>query len=162
ALALKEVVLSSAHPDIAFSLAAIATPLYAMGKFEEALAADERALEIVTKWNGVDDVLVAGFISCRGDNLLPVRKTDQSRVDFTRALQIMEKHVDRNDERLAFPLAGMCAAFVEEGQPRAAINPSETALKLGLTDWLIFRAFATFHLGRALYESGRDVHRGRA
>ena len=162
ALALKEKMLGSDHPDVGISESNLAIVLLELGRNAEALTHNDRATRLLMAGLGADHPDLAFSFSEGGEILNALGRHREARLSFERALASWERQLGPGDRNLADPLTGIGVSYLAEGSSTEALIPLERALKIRETQEpeLSRRAETQFALARALWESNRA--RGRA
>jgi len=160
---LKEKALGSTHPDVGFSDGNIAFALKELGRFEEALAYNDRSVAILRKGLGPGHPEYAMALSNRGEILNALGRYSDARHEFENAREIWERELGANDRYLGYALTGLGVSYLAEGKPAEARIPLERALQIreASEKEVQRRAETSFVLARALWESGRDKRRAR-
>jgi eukaryotic-like serine/threonine-protein kinase len=149
--------------QIARNMNNIAITLDEMGRTDEAIGYEDRAIADLSEELGPEHPLVGTFISNRGEMLARLRRHPEARAAFERALAIEEPGFGKDSTNLAYALAGLGESFLAENQPGAAIVPLERALAIrqaGETDRTLV-ADTSFSLARALWDARVDRARAR-
>ena len=161
AVALKEKTLGKDHPDLAISLDGLSNVLEEEGKAQEALAAADRAVEILSLNGDPESDSYARAQNVRGDALAALGKGREAEAAFSIALRIYRGQRDSGQQAVSFPLQGIGNARLIQGSASAAVPVLEEALRLRQEEspnqYLV--AETRFSLARALWESGRDRKR---
>ena len=163
ALALKEKVLGTDHPDVAISLSNLGAALNALGEYGRALRTDDRALAIYRRAYGETHPWVGECLSNRGETLNALGRYDEARVDFQGALTRWEAALGPDHLYLSYALTGLGETELDTGQPKAAALNLERALRIREHQELdpIQVAETRFALARALWQAGGDRSRAR-
>ncbi|MCJ7628363.1 MAG: tetratricopeptide repeat protein, partial [Longimicrobiales bacterium] len=98
ALALRPETGEMADTILAGTLMSVATAYYARGRFTDALAFNEQALEVLTRV-GADSMLIARALGAMGADLRSLELLDSARVLGGLTLGVMERHAGENDLR---------------------------------------------------------------
>jgi hypothetical protein len=164
ALMLKQKVLPPEHPSIAAAFNNEAEQLAAIGRFDEALGFNARALQGFSGAYGPASSEVAMTLSNRAEYLLgtadPARALEQAR----QALPLWEAQVGRDHQFLGYPLTAEGRALLALARPNEAIPPLERALGLREATEGDPRVVAEtrFALARARWDANADRVRARA
>jgi tetratricopeptide (TPR) repeat protein len=158
AIALKEQTEGPKHPDVAMSLVNLGDLLKAMGNLEAALAADDRALEILNEYGSSG--LAAKAENNKAEVLLALARPAEAEVSFQRALRALEREGGPDNVHLALPLNGLGETKLVQGDADAAVRWFERALRLREDAKKqaspLLLAESRFGLARALWEANRE------
>jgi serine/threonine protein kinase len=162
-LELKQKTLSPDDPDIANALGNIADPLARLGRFNEALEYNQRALDTFKK-SGNDNSDVPMHLSSRGEYLNGLSRFVEAEPPARMALEIWERKLSPGDAFIAFPLAVIGRSYLGQGRPREAIAPLERAYRIRRNaDPTPSRlGEVAFLLAQALWDGRGDRLRARA
>jgi tetratricopeptide (TPR) repeat protein len=128
ALETKLAYLGPDHWDVALSVGNVASMLHDLGRNEEALRENERALVVLEKARHPDVPL---HICNRGEILLALGRPRQALADFERANEMWEQDFPPDHPYFGFALAGIGNARLELGETGAAVvAPLERAYAL--------------------------------
>jgi tetratricopeptide (TPR) repeat protein len=142
-------------------LESLSDGLKEMGMYEEALAASDRALEIVTAAMGSNSLTFAQMSTNRGDLLAAMGRFEAAEAVYRRSLTIMERRLPAGNFGLTYPIAGIGKALVERGWPGDAVPWLERAASRDTGGDPYFAAGIKFDLARALCAAELDCARGR-
>jgi hypothetical protein len=133
--------------------------------FTGSLAAYEAAYPILSDALGPDHSTVGLLLSNRGETLLALARYEPAQVDFTRALDVLQRKLGAHDAYTAFPLKGLGLVQLARGRPGEALPLLERALAVRTQSAVAAdpQELAEIHWGlaRALAALGRDRARTR-
>ena len=128
------------------------------GRPAEALALNQRAIDILRKALGAGHPEVAMHISNRGEILNALGRYEEARALFNSALAVWNKELPPDHSDFGDSLNGIGASYLGQDEPEPALAPLERALaireKSGAEPSQIGET--RFLLARALWDSGRD------
>jgi serine/threonine protein kinase len=155
---------SKDHPDVGFSEGNIAVVLQDLGRYQEALAHVDRAVEIESHALGAQHPDLAVQLSNRGEILNALGRYREARQSFERARIIWERELGLDARNLAYALTGIGESYLAEGDAVSAVVPLERAWKIRAAKEADpeRRGETVFALARALWESERDRPRAEA
>jgi eukaryotic-like serine/threonine-protein kinase len=162
-VAILERTLSPRHPLRAVALEALGTELAREGEREEARHVLHRAVLAAEGSRGPRHPDVAAPNDSLGRVLLALEQPTEALERFTRALGARERALGPNHPDLAASLTGQGEALLRLGRVHEALVPLERALALRESHVVPPEDLADtrFALGRALWETRRDVRRAR-
>ncbi len=163
ALLLKEKVLGPAHPDVGFSEGNIAYSLQELGRSQEALKHIDRSVAILSNGLGTAHPEYAIQLSNRGEILNALGRFGEARTSFNSAKFILEREAADDDRNLAYALTGLGTTFLATGNPQAAVEPLERALRIRekTEPEVVKRSETKLALAKALWQSRKDRVRAR-
>jgi serine/threonine protein kinase/tetratricopeptide (TPR) repeat protein len=122
ALALKEKVLGAADDaDVARTLGNIADPLAKLGRFDEALAYNARALEMFERSVGGDHPEVANHLLTRAEMLIAQGRFAEGEAPARRALKIWEREYDAQSPFVGNALVVLGRSYLGQGRADEAV-----------------------------------------
>jgi eukaryotic-like serine/threonine-protein kinase len=163
AFLLKERSLPPDHPDLSATLAAIAETEHRLGRNDEALRLNERAIVIEQRGYGATAEQLAPFLNNKGEYLIASGRARDAIPIFRDALARWEPPGAPRTVTLGYPLTGLGRALLEVGRASEAVPVLERALvrrEAGEPDQVLV-AETRFALGRALVAAGADRSRAR-
>jgi tetratricopeptide (TPR) repeat protein len=157
ALVLKEEVLGPDHSDVERSLASLGLALKELGRLDEALKIEERAIRMLTP----NSELLDSPLTSRGEILLELGRYREAEVSLTDALKMISENIGASSALAAHPLTALAAVKLAMGDPSTAISYSERALRIReeKESDVVLLADTRFGLARALWEGGGDRSR---
>jgi tetratricopeptide (TPR) repeat protein/tRNA A-37 threonylcarbamoyl transferase component Bud32 len=163
AMALKEKTLGADASDVATSLGNMGDPMAKLGRFQEALVLNQRALQILEA-NGEDQQDIPVYVSTRGEYLNALGHFGEAEVLARRALALWELRVEAENAYVAFGLTVLGRSYLGRDRPREAVAPLIRAydLRSRLDPDPARLAETAFALAQALWRSGRDRPRALA
>jgi tetratricopeptide (TPR) repeat protein len=161
--ALKEKLLGPEAPDVATSLGNMGEPLAKLGRFDEALAVNQRALQILES-NGNDQESLANYLGSRADYLNAAGRFAAATPFALRAVEIGERQLGPNNAYLAYSLQAVGVSYLGQDRAHDAIDPLTRAydLRTRLDPEPSRLGETAFALAQALWRSHRDRARARA
>ena len=126
AIDLKKEALGRAHPDIGISMVALGEALKELGNLQEALAMDDRALEMLVPNSDLSDETLAD----RSEILVELGRFQEAGSDLTKVLKTWGPGV--SDWMLSSPLTCLGKAELGMGDAAAAVSNLEHALRIRL------------------------------
>jgi eukaryotic-like serine/threonine-protein kinase len=154
AIVLKEEVLGPNHPDVERSLSSLGLALKNLGRLDEALDVENRAIEILTPNS---DLRMASLTN-RGEILFELKRYREAEISLNDALQVISSTSGASSTLAAHPLTALGSVKLATGDLTAAVAYLEQALRIREakeTDEMLV-AETRFGLARALWESGGD------
>ena len=154
AIDLKKEVLGEQNPDLAGSISGLGNALKELGRFEEALMAQDRAIAILSP--GSDLLFTA--LNNRGEALIGLRRYAQAETSLQEALSGFSAAEGTSSRASAFPLTALGLLKLATADPSDAASYFERALQIRQvreSDATLV-AETRFGLARALWESGGD------
>ena len=161
--ALKEKVLGSNAPDVATSLGNMGDPLAKLGRFDEALATNQRTLQILEA-NGDDMEGLPNSLSSRGEYLNAVGRFAEAEGFAARATKLWERRLEAENAYLAYSLTALGRSYLGQDRPRDALAPLARAydLRSRLDPEPSRLGETAFALAQALWHNQRDRPRALA
>ncbi|HLL70112.1 MAG TPA: FxSxx-COOH system tetratricopeptide repeat protein [Pyrinomonadaceae bacterium] len=139
ALAIRETLLGSEHPNVASSLHNQAWLLYDQGKYEEAKSLFIRALTIKEKTLGIEHPEVAKTFVKLGFLYISQGLFPEADKAFHRVIKIREQALGADHPETAIGICNLASLYIEQGKHANA----ETLLDKSLL--IIEKEFGTFH-----------------
>ncbi len=150
-------------PSTGMALMGVATELAALKRWDEATAAYRESLQLLEQRVGADHPQYALALFNFADLVAQQGKHAEAIGHMRRALAIYEAKVGHEHPNLGFFLLGIATALSSQDRPDQAVAPAQRgldiAVKAGAQPLLVSALRAA--LGMALYDSGRDLRRGR-
>ena len=132
--------------------------LSSLGRRDEALAAHQRALDLLTEEVGEDHPDIA--LTCNSIGTVHLYSGDlpRARELFERARRIQETALGDKHPLLALTLINLASVYSEQGDPERGLTTGRQALEIlrtqGLADDHIFAGYAELSIGDALHRGG--------
>jgi len=126
---LKEKVLGLHSPDVALGLANMGDPLARLGRFEEALAVNQRALRIFEA-TGEGQEGFPNVLSSRGEYLNALGRFAEAEAVALRATELWERNLDAENAYLAYSLTVLGRSYLGQDRARDAVAPLARAYDL--------------------------------
>ena len=163
ALAWKQRALAPTDPDMGVTLTLLADALFALGEHERAVAAANRALELLSAGFGPDHPKTAYAFSNQGEYLCRLGRFREAREPAARALAIFERETGPASGLVAYPLLTLGLSHLGTDEPAQAIPLLERAAHIREASETPAAMLAEVHfaLGRALAQAGADPPRAR-
>ena len=128
ALEIKQTLLGPEHWDVGLSLGNVATQLHDLGRNDEALRANERALMILEREQHPD---VALHVCNRGEIRLSLGQATEALADFERAERLFDEDFPADHPYVSAALTGVGQAMLALGRTGdEVIAPLERALRI--------------------------------
>jgi serine/threonine-protein kinase len=161
AVAAKERLLGSNHPDLAISLSSFGSLATTREALDDALAFTERAVHILAEHGDPAGAHMARALTNRGEVLFKLKRFSEAVAVFTEARDLLLASAEPEPGVLFEPLAGLGAAQFAAGLVDDAVLSLERALELAQEAAVPrhFLADTQFCLARALWETRRDPTR---
>jgi tetratricopeptide (TPR) repeat protein len=149
-------------PTLANELNNLGAVLSAQGDAEGARAHYEEALSIAEALHGPEHPMVAVTVDNLGGVLFSLGRPAEALARHDRALAVFEAKLGAEHPYVGYALTGRGKALVALGRPADAVEPLTRALAIREESALSpgDAPESRFWLARALFESGRDRHRG--
>lgn len=161
--ALKEKVLGPNAPDVATSLGNMGDPLARLGRFDEALATNQRTLQILEA-SGDDQEGLPIYLSSRGEYLNALGRFAEAEGFAARATKLWEQRLEAENSYLAYSLTVLGRSYLGQARPRDAVAPLARAydLRSRLDPEPSRLGETAFALAQALWHNPRDRSRALA
>jgi tetratricopeptide (TPR) repeat protein/predicted Ser/Thr protein kinase len=151
------------HPTLISGLINLASNLLLQHQPERARPHADRALAIAERALGPAHPKVAFALTAQGEILSETGGCAEVAPKLARAVEILEARYGAEHPYISYPLVDAGRCLLDGGDPAAAIAPLERALAIrrAAKGTAAELATASFQLGRALWDSGRDRDRAR-
>ena len=162
-LALKESALGANHPDVGRTVSTLAWALNELGRPEEALRLENRAIDIFTHLDP-DGVQVAYALGNRGETLNILGQYRAAEESLVAALRVLRAQLGPSNFNVATVLQALGESKLGQGDADAAIRQFDEALKIRVGSResnALEVADTQFALARALAAAGQDPTRAR-
>jgi tetratricopeptide (TPR) repeat protein len=158
ALAIKQRILSPDHPDVGVSWTNIGNVLIEMGRHAEALAAHQKALDILRSAYGADSPLLAQALANRGEVLALLGRHREAEADLRLAIARWRLQLGADHPWVAYALTALGKDLLADGRPDEALAPLERAVAIRDRDEpnRYLAAESRFALAQARWDAGRD------
>ena len=159
AITLKEQVLGIDHPDVAISLDGLAWVLNELGRYSDAIAKEQRAIQIHERFSDPESYFLGNDYANLGNALIALGRTAEGRIAFTRSLEILD--AASTGPFLADALSGMAEVQMLEGDDKGAVENLERAIRI-YEEHTVARTLAAdveYNLARALWKTGGSQRR---
>jgi tetratricopeptide (TPR) repeat protein len=146
------------HQRIAAILTNMGNVATSQGHYDVAEGYHRRALTMVEKTLGQDHPTTGITLSNLGDTLVAEKKFAEAMPFYQRALVIAGKHFEAESPDTVYPLFGLGTCQLGLGHAKEAAELLDRANTLGQKTTMDPQVMLDlrFHLGRALWDSGRD------
>ncbi len=156
ALDLKRSEVGPEHLEYAIRLMNLSDALKGAGHLDQAVKASDSVLQLLPRWLPPDHIEMGVANNNRGDVLLALNRTAEAAAAYTDALNIFRTALSAGDIRLAYPLAGLGATALAQGDHQRARLLLEQAVGYHVTGDVEFAGQLNFALARALLADGGD------
>jgi serine/threonine protein kinase/tetratricopeptide (TPR) repeat protein len=100
------------------------------GKFEEARAADDEAVQLIDRAVGTDSPRFANAVNNRGIALMRLGRHEEACADFQRAIGLYERVLGPAHPDLAEPLGNLSTDFALRHEPEKSLDYDERSLRI--------------------------------